>query len=345
MQPLDVPSRKAVAKAGAILIDEQAAEQQISEAMQTLSQWRGLHHYPINTFQATLRKKCKDLGINSATIAQRLKRAPSIVSKLKRFPQMNLARMQDIGGLRIVVPSIKDVKRLHQSYLDAPRLKHEAVLPPKDYISSPKADGYRSLHQVFKYRNTTRPELDGLQIELQIRTRLQHSWATAVETLGLIENASFKTGEGSEAHKRFFLLCSALFALKEQTPLPESLADTAPETLLQETRQAIKQLQILEKLKGAAIAAKRIDTAAKQAAYHVMTLDLAAQTTSLIPFTEAQFELAKAFYLMQEQQLKGRAADVVLISVGSVKEIKKAYPNYFLDTQQFIKEIEKILAG
>lgn len=346
MDALEVPSKKAVAKAGSTLIDPAATDEQYHEAMQVLSQWRGLHRYPVNTFQANLRKKCKDFDLKDITIAQRLKRTPSIVRKLKRFPEMNLARMQDIGGLRVVLPSMKDVKRLHEYYLQAERLKHEAILPPKDYIGEPKADGYRSLHQVFKYKNAQRPELDGLRVELQIRTKIQHAWATAVETLGLLERASFKTGDGSEEYRRFFLLCSAMFALKEKTPLPLAIQHMPAEAIRTEIKSHIINLQILDKLKGVAVAAKHIEAASVgKAAYHVMILDVENHKTSLVPFTDAQFDLAKDFYLAQEQALKTNAADVVLISVGDVKEVKKAYPNYFLDTQQFIKEIEKIISG
>ena len=34
--------------------------------------------------------------------------------------------------------------------------------------------------------------------------------------------------------------------------------------------------------------------------------------------------------------------DVVLVSVGDLKAIKKAYPNYFLDTNEFIKDLKLI---
>lgn len=343
MDKLDVPTRKTVSRAGQVLIDDTADDAARNDAMAVLSQWRGLHSYIVNTFQATLRKKCRDFGIKDITVAQRLKRTPSIVAKLKRFPDMNLARMQDIGGLRVVLPSMKEVRRLHEYYLSA-RLPHEAVLPPKDYIDEPKADGYRSLHQVFKYQNKKRPELDGMRIELQIRTKLQHAWATAVETLGLIENASFKTGGGSDDYKRFFLLCSGLFALKEKTPLPAPLDGMAAHEMIEETKHYIEKLQIIEKLKGVMIAAKHINAPNMgKADYHVMVLDLNEKTISLTPFSKSQFELAKAFYLLQEQEKRGSGADVVLISVGEVKDVKKAYPNYFLDTQQFIREVEKII--
>src|SRR5438045_1467899 len=71
-------------------------------AADILGKWRARHNYPINTFQATLRHKLKRID-KEALVAQRLKRIPSIVEKLRRFPDMQLVRMQDIGGLRAVV--------------------------------------------------------------------------------------------------------------------------------------------------------------------------------------------------------------------------------------------------
>ncbi|WP_227677390.1 hypothetical protein [Psychrobacter ciconiae] len=86
----DVPSRERVKKAGKTLIKADATHEEFVEAMYIMSQWRSLHSYPINTFQAMLRGKVKRLGFKSPIIAQRLKRAPSIVRKLDRFPSMSL---------------------------------------------------------------------------------------------------------------------------------------------------------------------------------------------------------------------------------------------------------------
>ena len=37
------------------------------------------------------------------------------------------------------------------------------------------------------------------------------------------------------------------------------------------------------------------------------------------------------------------AFSVVLVSVGDVKELQRAYPNYFMDTQAFINRLERLL--
>lgn len=42
---------------------------------------------------------------------------PSIIEKLNRFGGIELSRMQDIGGLRIVVPTIDDIKKVHDGLL------------------------------------------------------------------------------------------------------------------------------------------------------------------------------------------------------------------------------------
>lgn len=54
-----------------------------------------------------------------------------------------------------------------------------------DYIKSPKEDGYRSLHLVFACNNGA-GGIARFNLELQLRTRLQHDWSTALETAGSV---------------------------------------------------------------------------------------------------------------------------------------------------------------
>jgi ppGpp synthetase/RelA/SpoT-type nucleotidyltranferase len=148
------------------LLDDDDCEEWF-HASHVLANWRGCHAYPINTFQATLRAKLKQIDPN-ALVAQRLKRTPSIIAKLQRFKGMQLSRMQDIGGLRSVVSSMSELRALQKAYESA-RFAHEQ-LPTKDYISEPKEDGYRSVHLIYRYHNDKAPEYNGLSIELQMRT-------------------------------------------------------------------------------------------------------------------------------------------------------------------------------
>lgn len=336
MSRFNVPSRKQVKRAGEVL----AINPKDADAMAVWSQWRSLHAYPINTFQALVRSKTA--GMKGVTVAQRLKRTPSIIRKIQRFEHMNLARMQDIGGIRVIVPTLADVYWLHDALIHG-KHGHEALLPPKDYIANPKADGYRSLHQVFRYGHD---DLDGLLIELQIRTRVQHYWATAVETLGLIEQASFKTGEGSEEYKRFFKLAAALFCYEEQTAMLPEFAAVPVADVVAEFVALEQSLQAFEKLAGLIVAGERIShSGASNAAYYLMRLDTQTQSLSLIPFAAEQLEIAENMYqLLEVQNVDLPHIELVLISVDSFRDVKKAYPNYFLDTQAFIECLRTICA-
>lgn len=349
---IEVPSKHAIRRAGetfrALASEETAtsvSDIDLQTAFNTLSKWRQLHSYPINTFQAYFRGLVKKHFPN-AIVAQRLKRIPSIIRKLERFPHMNLERMQDICGFRIILKNVEDVYKLYEKFEKSKKFKHELVLPCKDYIEKPKEDGYRSLHQVFKYTSKPFPELNDLRIELQIRTHLQHLWATAVETLGIVEKSSFKTGEGSDKFKRFFKLSSELFALEEQAQAEHKTFVVDGKEVLKnitELNQLEEELQISQKLNGLALSAKHIETNSSNSdAYHVLELNLSTNKISIVAFSKNQLEDAETFYkAKEEKETTNPNISIVLISAGNLKEIKKAYPNYFLDTKNFVKQLKK----
>ncbi|MEK7153432.1 MAG: (p)ppGpp synthetase, partial [Patescibacteria group bacterium] len=119
--PVPEYSKNEINRAGQILIDSDSTKEERRAARQIVSEWRACYGYPINTFNSTLRDKVRK-GYDSPIVAQRLKRLPTIIDKLKRYPDMNLVRMQDIGGLRAVVKSVKDVRKLEKVYRDSARL-------------------------------------------------------------------------------------------------------------------------------------------------------------------------------------------------------------------------------
>lgn len=335
-----VPSRSSVRKAGKVLVST-AGNEDKSDALMTLSNWRAVHAVPINTLQAFLRKKVEDLKFSSPIVAQRLKRTPSIISKLERFPSMDLDRMQDIGGIRVVLNSIHDISRLY-SELNSSKFRHQLVLPPNNYIETPKADGYRSLHQVVKYRNVKHPQFNDLRIELQIRTKLQHSWATAVETLGMLEKCSLKSGEGDEKIKKFFKIASALFSIHEDSPVIEEFKDNSESELIAKFKDLENELSVLRKLEGIAVSTKHIQTTNRNfLGYQVIQLFADRGKVRLTAFDDPSD--AESFYYAKEQETKNDMnTAVVLMSAGNLRDIKRAYPNYFLDTKDFLRNIKNI---
>src|SRR5262245_30060847 len=102
-------------------IDE---DSELEHAWDLAARWRACHAYPINTFQSTLRTKTKELA-GDPIVAQRLKRMPTIIDKLARYPSMTLSQMQDIGGIRAILSSVAQAEKLAADYCDNANFEHE----------------------------------------------------------------------------------------------------------------------------------------------------------------------------------------------------------------------------
>ncbi len=150
--------------------------------------------------------------LSGLTVA-RLKQMPSIRGKLRRIDS-NLRQLQDLGGCRAVLPTIEDARALVSAMTEASR---HALKSEDRYMDEPRSSGYRSHHLVFSFmpRDARESGYEGRLIEVQIRSRLQHSWATAVEAVALHRGENLKAGMGSADWLRLFELMSLEFAASE----------------------------------------------------------------------------------------------------------------------------------
>lgn len=340
-------SRNQVAKAGEYLTKRPEVPDIFSDfkdwmhAYAVLTNWRACHGYPINTFQATLRTRLKKID-EAALVAQRLKRTPSILNKLGRFKGMSLARMQDIGGLRAVVASTHQLNVLNEAYLSS-KLTHELV-SQYDYVRNPKPSGYRSIHLVYRYKGRAPTPYDGLLLELQLRTRIQHSWATAVETAGTFLEHSLKSSEGPEEWLNFFALAGSAFAFLEGTArVPGFEAVSRMETYKRTAVEALR-LRIRDVLLGYSTAVREIAPGTRRSAFYLVELNVAQaeKTVTITPFARDQLERANAAYAEAEKQASQAGNQVVLVSAGSIESLRRAYPNYFLDTHEFLRNLARV---
>jgi hypothetical protein len=104
-------------------------------------------------------------------------------------------------------------------------------------------------------------------------------------------------------------------------------------------------LRVLEKLEGFAIAADQITAERGQGAYHLIVLNSSDRTVTIRPYAVARLEEAAIDYAdMEERTRNGEPVEAVLVSAGPIDALRKAYPNYFLDTQVFVGQIRKVIA-
>lgn len=254
---------------------------------------------------------------------------------------MQMARMQDIGGLRAVVDNLAQVKHLSDLYQQA-RLTHELV-GVDDYIGSPKQSGYRSIHVIYKYKNPSNPIYDGLCLELQIRTKLQHAWATAVETIGTFLNQALKSSEGPDEWLEYFKLAGAAFALLEKCPAPEQFDRRSQQEIYSDLIAETERLEVRRKLNAFAIAANSIETKKAQGNYHLIILNAQTKIVEIRSFGKKRVEEANQAYADAEVLSEfDPSIQAVLVATDSIDALRRAYPNYFLDTRAFVNAISRI---
>lgn len=338
--PVPEYSRKKVALAGKILAEGHREFESVLWAYEVLSNWRACHGYPVNTFQATLRQRLKHIDPR-ALVAQRLKRTPSVINKLRLYPTMSLARMQDIVGLRAVVGTLSQVRLLQEKYT-ASRFKHELV-GMDDYISLPKESGYRSIHLVYRYKNDLAPAYNGLLLELQIRTRLQHAWATAVETMSTFLGQALKSSQGELRWLKFFEIVSCAFSILERSPVIPSYSHYSRDEIFRLVARTEAELGVLDKLNGFQVAMQSVSSRGR-GHYHLIILDSKDKTVDIRTYSQSRLEEAAEEYKGVESRIgAGERLEAVLVSAGPIESLRRAYPNYFLDTQDFIRRVKRII--
>ena len=343
-------SKSKIDNAALILADNKNhSALEIDESLEIVNGWKAIHNYPLHVFKNRLKRVSEKIDKNSLS-AQRLKRISSILKKLNRKydgnkPTMKLTQMQDIAGCRVVMSDIKQVRVLFEKYYSNGDLKHKKI-NVKDYISSPKLDGYRSIHVVYRYNSDKgKKEYNGLLVEIQIRSKLQHLWATAVETVDFFTRQAIKSNQGEENWKNFFKLVSSAFARMENSPIVSQTPQNEKELYLQ-IKELENELQIRKKMKQWTESVKYFDNFKKnkKTQFYLLELDVVLERLNISAFTKSEENKALFAYSAAENKIYNRKEyDVVLVSADNIKDLKRAYPNYFLDTKEFLRYLENIL--
>jgi len=327
-----------------VLVGNVPSWEEYEAALGVINNFRAIHGHPLNTFQTTLRIKGRqvDKGI---IVAQRIKRLSSIELKLTRYPTMTLSQMQDIGGCRGVVSSVADVNKLVASYLKSD-LKHK-LHTYDDYMLSPKPTGYRGVHLIYRYFSDKIDTYNTLKIEMQLRSQYQHAWATAVEIVGTFTKQALKSSQGEDEWLRFFALMSSAIAHMEGTPIVPNTPDDKG-ALVAELNAVAEQLDAVGRLRTYGTAPQVLETAeAKGNHFFLMELDAAEMQLQITGYKSQNLEDAASAYLAAETRFAQRATggDAVLVSVESLASLRRAYPNYYLDTYMFVELVERALMG
>lgn len=320
-------SKSRVNKAGNCVRDRSATK----EDLDIIETWRAAHRGVLNTFQAILRTRTKHTDI---TVAQRHKRKNTIFNKLRRFPSMNLARMDDVAGCRLIFKSVEELNSFREGFHKA-RFKHKRRNNEEkyNYLLFPKNTGYRGIHDVYEYdvNSIAGQNLAGLYIEIQYRTLVQHAWATAVEVIGFITESQPKFQEGDKRYEHAMALASEMLA-RAHEGLKGPFPDLTDREILEEFLKVDHELSLLQTLRG-------LNQVKSQISDKRNTILIFSETGELEvkSYRDAPDALRALFDL--EKQMPDK--DIVLVRADSSEEVRLAFRNYFSDAREFIRLIDE----
>lgn len=306
-----------------------------NDDLTAIDEWRAAHKVVLNTFQASLRNRTRNKSI---VVAQRHKRRNTIFNKLLRQPKMELSRMDDIAGCRLIFESVDDLSKFREEFHKA-RFKHKRKneVDKYNYLSRPKPTGYRGIHDVYSYDvNSKNGELHkGLLVEIQYRTLVQHAWATAVEVIGFITENQPKFQQGDKRYERCMALASEILARyyeNEYGPFPEM----SDKELIEQFVELDTELHLTRNFTG--LNTTESETTANRNTILIFKPDGELEAFSYKSESDALKEL---FRLEKENP----SLDVVLVKADTSEEIRMAFRNYFSDSKEFIRLLTEAIDG
>lgn len=150
------------------------------------------------------------------SIQTRLKSTASIAEKMIRkdlyFSLENVENnICDIAGVRVICSYVDDIYRLAEAFTQQDDV---TLLERKDYIASPKPNGYRSLHLIVGVPVFFYNQRKVMKVEVQIRTIAMDFWASLEHELKYKQEVSSQLGIVEELKQ-----CADTIARTDETML------------------------------------------------------------------------------------------------------------------------------
>lgn len=341
MEFIKPPPRLDVKKAGKAVINGSYTPAELV----TIQEWRDSHAYLLNTFQSRLRIRIKKKGLAGSVIfVQRLKKLQTILHKLISKRADGLVTMHDLAGCRLIFDDIDSLREFRKGF-NQTRARHTLTssvdgVDKYDYITNPKNDGYRGLHDVFKYKALDDSNVgagwNDLRIEVQYRTKVQHAWATAVEISDIIGNENIKFDKKSSPERvRLFLLASEYMA-RTYEGMRGALDLLSDDDLKREIKDLEGRLKVFGSLR--VVTSHASQSGGNYQNYVLEILDNDDAYATIKTFKSAK----EAIEYRNQREIDSPNCNVVFVRGKSTLEIQNAYRNYFKDAKEFLSYMRGI---
>ena len=324
-------SRKRVTKAGNNVREGKAT----FDDLKAINEWRAAHRRVINSFQAILRGRTRDTDV---IVAQRHKRRRTIVDKLRRYPAMQLGRMDDVAGCRLIFSNVAELHEFRDAFHKS-RFKHTLKnhRDKYDYIENPKSSGYRGIHDVYAYNvnSDAGRHLKGLLIELQYRTQYQHAWATANELIGFLTTNQPKFGRGDVRYQQAMQLASEIIA-RSAEDMKSCYPNLSNEELVSQFVKVDGAIHLMERFRGINAA----DDIAKDKKNYIFIFGEGESGGEVLDIQAYEYATA-ALRALFELERDDPGKDIVLVRGDRPSDVRESFKNYFSDAVSFVDLVDE----
>ena len=321
-------SRERVTRAG----NNIRANAATTEDLKVINEWRAAHRSVINSFQANLRARTRDTDI---IVAQRHKRRRTIFDKLHRIPKMQLGRMDDVAGCRLIFSGMESLHKFRRKFHTS-RFNHKLknTRDKYDYICRPKESGYRGIHDIYSYdvRSTSGQHLKGLFIELQYRTKCQHAWATANELIGNITESQPKFERGDLRYQEIMRLASEIISRSFEN-MPSSLPYASNKQIVEDFVRLDEQLRLMTMFRNLNISTAFFANRKNL----ILIFGQDGEDVNIHTFRYGTDALQALFQF----EIDDQSSDIVLVRGDNPDDVRESFKNYFSDASDFVSLIDE----
>ncbi|MEX1660975.1 hypothetical protein AB4874_04825 [Thioclava sp. 15-R06ZXC-3] len=170
-------------------------------------------------------------------------------------------------------------------------------------------------------------------VEIQLRTRAQHAWATALEIADLVSGTRTKFEFGENDRGKLFAVSSEIIAREEEN-MRNAFCDIGTPELIEEFKHLEQRLGVISMLKTL----REFDGSNRLKKHNVLNIydDNGHPTLEVIPFSNAQAALERA----NELEADDKSYNAVYVTADNPNQLRSAYRNYFNDPVAFVELLE-----
>ncbi|MGO4915128.1 RelA/SpoT domain-containing protein [Pseudogemmobacter sp. W21_MBD1_M6] len=260
--------------------------------------------------------------------------------------------VHDVVGCRVIFDDLESLYKFRSAF-NRSRFYHKrrqkarhdgSKVDAYNYIETPKASGYRGIHDVFEYRaKQSGPsravggeKWNGLHIEIQYRTRVQHAWATAVEICDNFTDNHGKFSNAPEDYLRYFILASEILA--------RHFEPTASRQLNLTDVELKSEFLVLEGQHGMLRTLVGVQPSQAEFSFSKHTLLIfneGSDGTEVRTYPDFRAAIKAYFEL---ERVKSDGVDVVLVAADDPESVRFGFRNYFSDAREFVSMMDAAMA-